>query len=70
MFVCICHAVTDLQVETAIAAGARTEEAVGEMTGAGTGCGGCLDSVCDRLLARDTSQLVTVSQRLASYALA
>ncbi len=49
MYVCICRAVTDLQVERAIAEGATTEAEVGAMTGAGTGCGGCLGRICDRL---------------------
>jgi bacterioferritin-associated ferredoxin len=26
--------------------GARTEDAVGEVCGAGTGCGSCLDRIC------------------------
>lgn len=51
MYVCICHAVTDSELDDAIAAGARTEDEVGDACYAGTGCGGCLDRICDRLRA-------------------
>ncbi|NMH98112.1 (2Fe-2S)-binding protein [Pseudonocardia acidicola] len=45
MYVCICAAVTDTELRSCIAGGARTVEEVGEMCGAGTGCGGCQDHV-------------------------
>ena len=51
MYVCICHAVSEHDLSEVIAEGARTEEQVGEACGAGTGCGGCLDRICDRLRA-------------------
>lgn len=51
MYACICHAVSDTTLDDVIAAGARTEEEVGEACAAGTGCGGCLDRICDRLRA-------------------
>ncbi|WP_127782409.1 (2Fe-2S)-binding protein [Rhodococcus sp. X156] len=47
MFVCICHAVTETDVELVIENGASTEEEVGERCYAGTGCGSCLDRICD-----------------------
>jgi bacterioferritin-associated ferredoxin len=53
MYACICHAVTEAEVSEHIAAGARTEEAVGDACGAGTGCGSCLDRICDMLTAAD-----------------
>ena len=49
MYVCICFAVRGTELDDVIAAGARTEEAVGDACGAGTGCGTCLDRICDRL---------------------
>ena len=45
MFVCICAAVTDTQVRSCIARGARTVEEVGEACEAGTGCGSCHDHI-------------------------
>ncbi|GLW27547.1 (2Fe-2S)-binding protein [Actinoplanes regularis] len=45
MFVCICYQVREHQVRTAIRCGARTEEAIGDACGAGTGCGSCLDRI-------------------------
>lgn len=53
MYVCICHAVTRDEVSAEIAAGARTEEEVGDRCLAGTGCGSCLDRICDMLSAAD-----------------
>jgi len=47
MYVCICHHVREREVRAVIRAGARTEEAVGDTCGAGTGCGSCLDRICD-----------------------
>ena len=51
MYVCICHAVTTDEVTAEIAAGARTEEEVGDRCLAGTGCGACVDRICDMLSA-------------------
>ena len=39
--VCNCHKVTESRLCEAIAAGAGTVEALGELTKAGTGCGSC-----------------------------
>jgi bacterioferritin-associated ferredoxin len=47
MYVCICNHVREREVRAVIRAGARTEEAVGDACGAGTGCGSCLDRICD-----------------------
>jgi bacterioferritin-associated ferredoxin len=46
MFVCICYAVTKTEVEAEIAAGACTEEQIGQRCGAGTGCGSCVEKIC------------------------
>ena len=53
MYVCICSAVTAVEVDAVIAAGARCEEEVAERTGAGTGCGSCVDRICDLLRQAD-----------------
>jgi bacterioferritin-associated ferredoxin len=55
MYVCICARVRECEVRAAVQAGARTEQAVGEACGAGTGCGTCLDRV-DVLLAASLGQ--------------
>ena len=52
MFACICNAVTDDQVITAIDRGADTVEAVGHATKAGTCCGGCQDHLEDLVAER------------------
>ena len=53
MYVCICFAVSETQLAGVIDDGARTEEEVGDACGAGTGCGNCLDRICDRLRVAD-----------------
>jgi bacterioferritin-associated ferredoxin len=45
MYVCICAGVTDTQVRSAVASGARSIEDVGEACAAGTGCGSCHDHI-------------------------
>ena len=47
MYVCICARVRESELRAAVRAGARTEETVGDACGAGTGCGSCLDRICD-----------------------
>ncbi|MGH3734787.1 MAG: (2Fe-2S)-binding protein [Micromonosporaceae bacterium] len=47
MYVCICARVAEREVRSAIHSGACTEEAVGNACGAGTGCGTCLDRICE-----------------------
>jgi bacterioferritin-associated ferredoxin len=47
MYVCICARVRESEVRAAVQRGARTEESVGRACGAGTGCGTCLDRICD-----------------------
>jgi bacterioferritin-associated ferredoxin len=47
MYVCICERVREREVRKAIRRGAHSEEAVGAACGAGTGCGSCLDRICD-----------------------
>lgn len=54
MFVCVCKAVTDVQVTESIEAGAETREAVTRACGAGGDCGACHgmieDMIEDRLV--------------------
>lgn len=45
MFVCQCHAVTDRQVTAAVAEGCVTLSSVARATGAGSGCGRCIDTL-------------------------
>ena len=47
MFVCICSRVRERDVRHAIRCGAHSEESVGDACGAGTGCGSCLDRICE-----------------------
>lgn len=41
MYVCVCHAVTENEVNAEVALGARSVAEIGERCGAGTGCGMC-----------------------------
>jgi assimilatory nitrate reductase catalytic subunit len=49
MMVCICKAVSDTQLNAAIASGASSVAALGEATGAGTDCGCCRRALGQRL---------------------
>jgi bacterioferritin-associated ferredoxin len=61
VYACICHAVSETDVELAVAGGADSIEAIGEATCAGTGCGSChvvleglLDRVCGPVFVLET----------------
>jgi bacterioferritin-associated ferredoxin len=47
LYACICARVRESEVRAAIRGGALTEDSVGDACGAGTGCGTCLDRICD-----------------------
>lgn len=49
MYACICFVVTEPQVHASILAGARTVDEIGDRCGAGTGCGSCVERLCDML---------------------
>lgn len=53
MYVCICAAVSEVQVHACIDAGASTVEEIGEHCDAGTGCGACLDRL-DNMIEKRT----------------
>lgn len=63
MFVCHCRAVTDRQINAAIADGATTAAEVSRATGAGSVCGGCIPEI-ERLCTR-TSIGVDLYQEVA-----
>lgn len=50
MIVCHCQRVTDRMIRASIRAGATTEEAVTEVCGAGSCCGGCVPTVTEILV--------------------
>lgn len=41
MYICICKAITDSQIETAIADGINTRKALHQCLGVGSDCGKC-----------------------------
>ena len=43
MYVCICNGVTDRQIRDAVANGCRSVAELTMRTGAGAGCGSCLE---------------------------
>lgn len=49
MIVCLCHGVSDRDLERVIEAGASTVEEIGQRCGAGTDCGTCLGELRERL---------------------
>lgn len=52
MYVCICHAVTDSQVESAVDAGADCLDDVSAATRAGASCAMCHDTIDDLIAER------------------
>ena len=44
MYICICQAVTDRQIRSAVAAGAASLSDVAMQLGVGTGCGCCREA--------------------------
>ena len=58
MYICLCKAVTDHDIEAAVIAGASTMLEVQEALAVGTGCGSCTGAaqvVIDQTLARAVS---------------
>ena len=58
MYICLCKAVTDHDIEAAVIAGASTMLEVQEALAVGTGCGSCTGAaqvVIDQTLARAAS---------------
>lgn len=53
MWVCICNAVTDREVRSAIEAGACTRDAVTTACGAGGDCGACHQMIDQMIEKRD-----------------
>ena len=51
MYACICSGVTEAEVVDVVLDGARDESDVATACGAGTGCGTCLDRICDLISA-------------------
>jgi bacterioferritin-associated ferredoxin len=64
MYVCICSAVTDSQVNACIAAGAATAEEIGRRCRAGLDCGSCLEQLDDMLEERSVGER-SVDERAA-----
>jgi bacterioferritin-associated ferredoxin len=60
MYACICERVRESDVRLAIRCGAHTEESVGAACGAGTGCGSCLDRICELIDEETAARLVAV----------
>jgi len=61
MYVCICSRVRERDVRDAIRCGARCEESVADACGAGTGCGTCLDRICDLIDEESADTLAAVA---------
>jgi bacterioferritin-associated ferredoxin len=62
LYVCICERVRESEVRSAITGGARCEQSVGDACGAGTGCGTCLDRICE-LIAEETGDRSVPAQQ-------
>lgn len=66
MIVCHCHQVSDREIRQAIDDGASSLEAIGNVCGAGSGCGGCASEIAS-LLFRRKKVLPLVSPLVADW---
>jgi bacterioferritin-associated ferredoxin len=61
MYVCVCFAVTDKEIDAVIDAGAHSVSAVTRACNAGGDCGSCLEAIEERLEDRlEARQLLPV----------
>ncbi len=60
MYVCVCHAVTDDKVQSALAGGATTREEVTRACRAGGDCGACHGHIEDMI--EEHQELVAASR--------
>lgn len=49
MYVCVCNAVTDSDIRTAVDSGVRNMKQLGKATGCGSACGYCKEMAVDVL---------------------
>ena len=68
MYVCVCRAVCDREVDSVIEGGATTVEAVTKACGAGSDCGACHDEIADRIEARADGEKRCSKRRLGVIA--
>lgn len=61
VYVCVCEQVCERELKRCIQSGARTETAVGDACGAGTGCGTCLERIADIIDAELPASSLTAS---------
>jgi len=64
MWVCHCKAVSDRHIRAVLDSGARDAEDVGVRCGAGTGCGGCVETVrqlCEEAQTRGSNAVLAAA---------
>ena len=49
MLICLCHPANERDIDACIRDGARSIDDIGDMCGAGTGCGACHEELRERL---------------------
>lgn len=62
MYVCLCTGVTSAQIEEAITQGATTAAQITALTGAGSNCGSCLNTVVAMMLKSNADSQILVQQ--------
>ena len=68
MYVCICNGVTDRQILEAVANGCRSVAELTMRTGAGAGCGSCLELAAQLLDVRHAARALPVLPILSQAA--
>ena len=67
MYVCLCEGVTDHQIKQAIDEGHTDYQAIQNLLGNGTGCGGCRDFAAD-LIDQYTQKTLEIAAGLSHAA--
>ena len=67
MFICVCNAITERQVEAAVASGASTLSDLEAQLGVGGCCGCCRDTATDYLPGGRYAGCVTEAQEAGTF---
>ena len=65
MYICLCNAVTDRQIEQAAEVGARSSADLAQHLGVGLGCGRCV-SCAETVLCDKLARMTAGTERLAA----
>jgi bacterioferritin-associated ferredoxin len=65
MYICLCNAITDRQIEQAAELGARSSADLAQHLGIGLGCGRCV-SCAEMVLCEKVARMTPCAEKLAA----